>query len=398
MAKMFFLTLFFHLTTAHAFLIATYDQAPLDYAKETDIFVVGYAGELGSGFLKTAMTYAHKTREQFPERQIVFYVENREKDYTSSKYTSKLGLVNVAFDSTPATTTKVMTELKAFSKIHTLHVVSHSALENGIGLTDRDADGRWNNKTKDLNKLRFTADGYVILHGCNTGFLQAPDWSRQMKVPVFGSLTATNFQQIFDDGQWWFHDAALYPETAEFLTINNVAFDKPVSCDKGGCYRLKADFFSYNGYWGDFNGGGGLSFYKSFCNFSDKIVKISDRKKYCMTAMRQFIQIFPSELSLSPQSTLEEYKTVVKDFMCGIHRTKNIRGECYQKLEEAETNSSLKFDGFKGNPLQCNNFGPCDVTFTCVSGTGVHNCVLKAPKTKAPTTMVEEYLTYLEAY
>ena len=145
-------------------MVATFDGAPLDYARETDVFVVGYAGEVGSQFFQTALTYAHKTHEQFPDRQIVFYIENRVKDFTDSAKVVKYGLVDVMHDDLPLTTTKLMGELKTYERLHTLQVVSHAALENGVGLTDRDPDGRWSNSTPGLGQLHFVAEGYVVLH------------------------------------------------------------------------------------------------------------------------------------------------------------------------------------------------------------------------------------------
>lgn len=395
MLRFIFLAVLLQVSSAQAFLIATYNSENIDYSKETDVIVIGYAGELGNGFLMTAMTYANKTNEQFPNRQIVFYAENRLKDKTSSKYFKALGAPLISFDDKPFTTDKLMKELLKFEKIHTLHVVAHGALENGAGLTDQVTGGRWNHKTPGLSNIRFTDDGYIILHGCNTGFLQAPEFSRQMGVPAFGSLTATNFQRVFDDGEWYFNDVGLYPEDVSFLKSNYVAFSEPRDCAQGACHRLKADYFSYNGFWGDFSGGGGLSFYKSFCTFD---VKSTVKNQMCLSAMRQFMQIFPSHVSLSSQPSLEDYKAVVKDFLCGIRLGKNLREECYAKLEEAETNPNLTYAGFTGNPLRCKDFGACEVTYKCNNSGDVHKCVLDAKANNKPTTILDEYRNYLLAF
>jgi hypothetical protein len=277
-----------------------------------------------------------------------------------------------------------------------MHVVSHAALMNGIGLTDQSTDGRWSDKTPGLNKLRFTDDGYIVLHGCNTGFLQAPAWSRLIGVPVFGSLTATNFQRVYNDGHWWFDDANLIPDGVKKLKANSLSFEEPVSCGRAGCSRLKADYFTYNGFWGNFGGGGGLSFYKAFCNFDG--ASAQERDTVCKSGMRQFMQVWPSETTLSATSTIAEYKAVVKDFLCGTSKKGVIREECYANLALSEVTPDLAFDNFQGTPLQCENYGPCAVTYTCESTSTVHNCVLSAAKNKAPTTMIDEYRAYLEAF
>jgi hypothetical protein len=302
----------------------------------------------------------------------------------------------LAYNADAFTAAMAMNELKKFSRIHALHVSSHAALMNGIGLTDKSTDGRWSDKTPGMNKLRFTDDGYIVLHGCNTGFLQAPAWSRIIGVPAFGSLTATNFQRVYDDGHWWFDDAGLVPSGVSKLKSNSLSFADPIKCSLGACNRLKADYFTYNGFWGDFGGGGGLSFYKAFCNFDGVAAK--DRKTYCQRAMRQFMQIWPSEIVLSAASTFEDYKAVVKDFLCGTSKKGVIREECYTNLALSEVTPNLKFDNFQGTPLQCEDYGPCNVTYTCESSSTVHNCVLSAPKNKAPTTMIEEYQDYLSAF
>ncbi|MCB9072426.1 MAG: hypothetical protein H6623_02300, partial [Bdellovibrionaceae bacterium] len=295
--------------SSNAFLIATLgDSSTVDYTQETDVFVVGYAGDLGSGFLRTAATLAYKAKEQYPHRQRVIFVENREKDKTASKYVSAMGFNLVMFDSSAFTTSLLMNNLLKFKKITSMHVVTHGALENGLGLTDRDQDGRWSYKTKKLNKLNFTDDGFIVLHGCNTGFWQAPSFSKLIGVPVFGSLTATNFQQPFEDGEWYFHDEKLYPNKGSFLTINDLSFKDAISCSKGACYRLKADYFTYNGYWGDFEEGGGLSFLKAFCTF-DADQSVRDEK--CLKAMVQQIKVFPSTIPLNNDSTIDDYKTVI---------------------------------------------------------------------------------------
>ncbi|MCC6137043.1 MAG: hypothetical protein IT287_00290 [Bdellovibrionaceae bacterium] len=379
--------------SASAFLIATHEpQAAIDYEKETDIFVIGYAGELGSGFLRTGATISHKSKEQYPNRQRVFFLENRDKDKTSSKYVSAMGFNLISFDSNPFTTKLLMTYLQKFKKIKAMHVVTHGALENGLGLTDRDEDGRWSYKTKNLDKLHFTDDGYIVLHGCNTGFWQAPQFSKIIGVPTFGSLTATNFQQPFDDGQWYFHDKGLYPETASFLTLNNLTFDNPVGCSSGGCYRLKADFFTYNGYWGDFKEGGGLSFLKAFCTFGNDQKK---RDEKCLKAMVHWIHVFPSTHSLGSTSSMEDYKTVVKDFLCGVRLNHSWRQDCFENLELSLSSPDITYAGFRGNVLQCNNFGECDFDFSC--DTPSHTCQLSAPINKKPKTIIEEYWYYMSA-
>lgn len=392
------MTLFIHLIftsfCSKAFMIATFDsQKTVDYQRETDVIIVGYAGELGSGFLKAGLTLAHKTREQFPHRQIVFYSENRTKDFTASKHVMALGLHPLYFDSEPFTAKKLMKELLAFHKIHTIHVVAHTALENGIGLTDQTTEGRWNHKTPELEKIKMTSDGYIFLHGCNSGFLQAPEFSRRMGIPAFGSLNATNFQQPFDNEQWYFHDVQLYPPNVDFLTSNTLSFATPVDCSKGACFRLKPDYFAYNGFWGDFSKAGGLSFLKSFCTFSDdKAV----RKLRCLSAMRQWMQIFPSVTALPQNPSLDQYKLAVKDYLCGTHPKKQIRQECFAKLEEAESNQQLIYSGFVGNSLKCDQFGPCNFNYSCDSS--IHNCTVTAPKNSKPTTIIQEYLYYLEAF
>jgi hypothetical protein len=390
-----FLTLLlsFFISNSNAFLIATQDaQSSVDYTKETDVFIVGYAGELGSSFLKTSATLANKSKEQNPGRQRVFFVENREKDRTSSKYVAAMGMSLISFDDKPFTTTTLMDHLQKFSKIKAMHVVSHGALENGLGLTDRDSDGRWSYKTKNLNKLKFTDDGYIVLHGCNTGFWQAPQFSQLIGVPVFGSLTATNFQQPFTDGQWYFHDVGLYPPTEKFLTLNDLAFEEPVTCAEGGCFRLKADFFTYNGYWGDFAEGGGLSFLKAFCTFG-KEQSVRDEK--CLKAMIQFIRVFPSTQSLNANSSIDDYKNVIKDFLCGVRLNNSLRKDCFDNLELSLSSPNMTYAGFRGNVLKCDNFGVCDFTFDC--DTPSHTCQLSAPINKKPKTILEEYWYYMSA-
>jgi hypothetical protein len=46
MFRLFFISILFQVSSAHAFLIGNYDNQAIDYDRETDVFVVGYAGEV----------------------------------------------------------------------------------------------------------------------------------------------------------------------------------------------------------------------------------------------------------------------------------------------------------------------------------------------------------------
>ena len=93
--------------------------------------------------------------------------------------------------------------------------------------------------------------------------------------------------------------------------------------------------------------------------------------------------------------TLRDDRTFDKDFLCGVRLNHPLRQECFENLELSLSSPSMVYAGFRGNVLQCENFGKCDFTFSC--DTPSHTCQLSAPINKKPRTILDEYRYYMSA-
>ncbi len=378
---------------------------------KTHIVVAGSGGDLGIMLQQAGIAKAKKYRDLYPEDQIYFITfkeefKNEGEDKDNFQFLNRVGFTDIkevgGWFSGDLDGEDLMDELKAFNQIASLDIFSHGAAFYGIQL------GGWTNRWdpsetyyKELNG-HFAPDAFVVLHGCNTGYL-ATTLAYHFKVPVAGSLSATNFERPFENGLYYRDDEGRYPTTGKFKTKNDQAFKDPVACHRGGCYRLKPEDFAYTGHWGQFSGA--LPFYKFFCDpaMGDII---------CKRGMAKYAMSLISVLPIDENSSLEDYKKVIQDSICSNRPGKELQKEnCVNALESSLEGKNLTFNpnytrdnGSQAVQFEC-TFTQCKLEYKCekvdLLGSTIlrrSSCSAKAlPGTEA-TTATREYKAFIDGY
>ena len=377
---------------AHAsYHVATYNSETLDLNKPTRLLVVGNGDDLGLLFDEVAKAKALKYQENYPQDQIALIAIN-EKELGSERVLKRYGFTIQRNDSSTLDGKEFIKEASKFKKIASLDIFSHSSAQFGIHLDGR--ANRLNINTKGLEALKpnFMKDAYAYLHGCNSGFNLAPFLSATWGIPVAGSMTSTNFQQLHSDGNFYLTEEGYAPNT-DWAKTNTLSYDVQTECKGGTCLRLKPDNTPYVGFWGAYREGG-LPFYKFFC--------LKNSEADCLRVMAKSMLSHTLTANLKKDSSLDLYKKAVIDFLCPISSKKDLRGECEAKLEEALLTGDMTYNPFSRQLVEC-DFKSCKVEIECekVLFTGVPKpgtCELKNRTTTPATTLVREYKAYLAAF
>jgi|GEM_PF-1770082 len=321
----------------YSYSVFTIKKVNWSKVKKVDVFIAGYGEEMGLQFLYGAITKAQLHDEMYgSERaQVIMWAEewNKRKD---REVLRDRGFEILEVNSRHLFNSKIEDEIQKFPAISSLHVFSHNAAWQGSAIQsygDRMGPGTF---AWGKIKAKFTKDSYVILHGCNTGFVVAPAISKIIERPVLGSLTSTDFQEIFQGDQWYHNNSWDYPSNLSKLTSNKLLFNSTQSCWKGFCHRMMPLNKPYVGYWGHYKTG--LPFYKSFCNYGPKG---AENKTGCLQGIGQAVNAW---------ATLEgtDYQTKVEDFICPRVKDPSVFQTCLKLLR---TGSSPKF--FRGNTSNC---------------------------------------------
>ncbi|MEZ4814210.1 MAG: hypothetical protein R3A80_03265 [Bdellovibrionota bacterium] len=220
------------------------------------------------------------------------------------------------------------------------------------------------------------------------GFMQAPKLAKTLRVPVAGSLSFTNTQEIFANNKWYFNDAGKYPAGMSRATYNTISYDNADhTCSTGHCHRMKPEPYPYAGYWGNLNAG--LSHYKFFCG-------TAQASENCKKAMALSLFGFPSIVK-NTDLDKENFKFLAKDFLCSDSNRVDERRRCFQKMEDSLSNPEMSYtDMLRGKTLNC-NFEKCDVVIECTEEAG--SCqITHAPNNPEPRTMQNEFKAYVEGF
>ncbi len=373
------------LAQTHAYIAGKISNEAGNPNKPVHVVVAGTAHEAGFLFQQAALTKALKYKELYPEDQILFFTQT-ENEY-NAEWLKKRGVLLLHSDNKNLTTEKLVDTLKTYNKIRSLDFYTHSALSYGLQLSSINK-GRIGAEDKTIGKLvgHFSEDATITLNGCNSGFKIAPIWSKRLGVPVYGSLTSTDFQELHTNNQYYFNN----PESKHDSPIadkNDLSFSNAPSCKLGLCVRMKPVNGPYNGYWGSYNEGG-LSFYKNFCN------GVSEEK--CLKGYKKIATSFISTRNLNIDHSLEAYKEVVQDMLCPINAKRELREECVKALIASEIDETFyTYNPFRGKQLQCSHTG-CNYVLDCPRFK--KECYLVNTAKEEANTLVKEYLTYLKAF
>lgn len=374
-----------------SYFITSYNSSKLDPNLPTRVILAGTGDDLKLLFQEVATAKAMKYVENNPSEQILLIAFN-EKDMGNEWELKKWGYTILSTERSTLDGEEFVEKVLPYKKILSIDIFSHSSAQFGAHLEGH--LHHLNLSTKGLEKLKpnFMKDAFVYLHGCNTGFNLAPYLSNLWGIPVAGSLTSTNFQRLHSDGNFYLTEEGFAPNS-DWAKENTASFNTTKTCSKVGCQRLKPDNTPYAGWWGAYSGGG-LPFYKFFC--------VKNSTEDCLRVMARALLSQTLIVNLKKESSLEDYKKGVVDFLCPVSSRKDLRGECQAKLEEALVTQDMTYNPFSRPLVQC-DFKGCEAEISCDKlfftklpkpGT----CQLKNNATKPATTLVREYKAYLQAY
>jgi hypothetical protein len=362
----------------------TLDKERYDTEQPTDVFLVGQGKELGLQFLYSAITRAKRYKELYPNRRALI-IWSREKGKNSDKKVITNRGFGIVINNNkylyPETAYRL---LKKLHRIHSIHIYSHSSAWYGAGL--QKGKGRVTYKDEDWSDIQWgmTDDAYVVLHGCNTGFYEAPRLSAKIDRPVFGSMTSTDFQQIHTDGHWYHNNKGQYPWIGGWAKTNDLNYSSEEACWKGYCHRMKTNNHPYTGGWGRYKTG--LPFYKVFCNFTQDY----EGRTRCLNAMNEQMMTWPGETRFFASFSEEQILDNIRDYLCPRQAKHSIHDACRSVLARQSIQPKGSFWG-KNTPCSVKK---CDFwTFN-----GGYKAKGFDSKDAGTRTIVEEYIRYLDAF
>lgn len=332
----------FFSASTHAYSVFTLKKVNWSRVKSVDVFIAGYGEEMGLQFLYGAITRAQVHDDTYPDSraQVILWADEDGKRKDRAVLQDR-GMQIMEVNSWNLRERNIVKIIEGLPVMSSLHIISHNAAVKGVAIQSRTRLGPKDSLWQEISG-RFTSDAYVFLHGCNTGYLVAPGISKVIKRPVFGSLTSTDFQEVFNDGQWYHNNSGTgqYPSRVGKKKTNDVLFASNESCWKGYCHRMMPNEHTYRGYWGDYEVG--LPYYKPFCNFDT-----SDKSR-CMKGIAQGVRTTPTIGAKSWQDRVE-------DFLCPRMADASVHASCVAALQ----NGGDRKDFFRGKTLECSLKG-CD--------------------------------------
>lgn len=379
---------------AFAYITATYGNDSTDPNVRTHVIIAGRGNELKTLFQISSAAKAKKYAELHPNEQVYFIGVNETEKAENLDLLTSLGYRNVKETSSffSFTSKDVMKEMSKFKQIASVDIYSHSVAYYGVILDGK--TNRMDPKKDGYEKLagNFTSDAFAVLHGCNSGQFLAPVLSKQWGIPVAGSFTFTDFQRMHENGNFYFDDSRK-PSTGSFASVNKKTYQRNELCTEGACRRLYPNNFAYDGYWGVFSEGG-LGFYKFFC--------MQNSDEVCFKAMARAAMSSVSVKAVNMNSSFEDYKEVVIDWMCPLSAKSDVRQKCIAGLDKALATGGT-YDSYDGKSVQC-DFKGCEAKFKCkkiplIDLLKPHSCeVVNLRKSAKTTTQVNEYKAFLKGW
>ena len=388
----------FFSTISWAYRTGSFSDTEIDPQRDiVHVFVIGYSHGMGNQFTKAAVTRALKYKELYPTHKSIF-IKNSEDNTWSTRLETLVDSDLLLYGG------RLLEIIDEYKKIASIDIYSHSSPLTGVGLEPNLPKARlrvrpsWVPNAYQTPNIERLADGnfipgaYATINGCNSGFLLAPKLSELWKIPVQAALTSTDFQQLHENGTYYFNNEGDYPSSGGWRSENDLFFASPRSCSGGGCMRMKPVNAPYTGSWGTLKGG--LPFYKTFCNYN-----ISSDE--CSKIMSKILQVYPSQKNLNANSSIEDYKTVLIDFLCPISIRTNVREICENALRNSLVNGNEVYGSLGVQSLECDLKG-CQGKVECeydndgnaISGT----CTLANPQNSSPKTTIKEFKLYLRGF
>lgn len=318
-----------------------------DLQKPTHVIVVGPGGPSGLLFQLAAAAQAQKLSEVFPQHQTLLIASDEFGNGENQRRARNWGFHVFRTQSWNLTLQMLLSEVSSLRSIASIDIFAHSNEENGIRLDDF-----WPPEDRQIKQISnlMTIDSWVIFHGCNSGWHMAPAVSEFLRVPVAGSFTGTHFERPHEHGDFFPYDVEAAPP-GKFLEINSLSYNAPRACKNGSCVRMKPDSHTYDGTYGKRDDG--LNFYKYFCR--------GVRAQDCFRRMSLSLLGFIGKTNSSRHMSLKDYKVILYEYMCSIHKDRNWRTKCIEATERGLANGNNFYSPFWGRSVQC-DFQTCRST------------------------------------
>ncbi len=348
------------------------------YDTPTHIYVIGYGGKLGAQLFETGVGRARKLQEFFPDHQYVFIGPDViDKHYSSlddyddyRRELAKLGLAIELLDQRWLLSSRLLEIIDRYTAIASLEIISHSAAHLGAGLDSIPkshryySQKRFSYETPGIETIadNFLDDAYIFFHGCNSGYIQAPMMAKTLSIPTAGSLTYTNFENIYENDLWYFNDEGKFPTGLKKALTNKDSFTSPQRCRAGNCTRMKPEPYPYSGFWGRLDSG--ISHYKFFCG--EAVANTA-----CKRAMAFSLLPYVGKNSIKTFSTEASRKEVAKEFLCPDAHRIDAKQACFDAME-AGMNDPLagQFVGMTRGKVPYCDFESCKVEISCTNEAG----------------------------
>jgi hypothetical protein len=299
-----------------------------------------------------------------------------------SEYIKAWGYSNVRVFKQTMTDQRVVSLIAENQKIASIDFIGHNGAIKGLALENY--DNRFFMDAVQLMaplKSRFTADSFIRVMGCNTGWNLAPALANALNVPAAGTFTFADIQKLHETNVWYYNDKGRFPEGTKFNTVNSVSYSEPITCKKsGGCLRLKPVSIAYQGKHGKYSGT--LPFMKFFCG------NLSTND--CARRMAKSTQYLIGINNLQNKPSQNLYAETVSDHFCSAWLDSNKRVTCQRQIMDHMNGQKSVLTQFKTvseNMLTC-DFKKCAFKTNCDSGT----CVLEADVTKGASTATYDEL------
>lgn len=366
----------------------------IDAHKITHIIVIGSAlKEDSDQFFQSGIARAQRYKELWPDHQIIFMsgpdVKGTDDEIIFQRY--KIPVTKIVHQK--FTAPLLLKEMKEFKKIASFDFYGHaSPWAMIIGKSGAVFDPSAHYQELKALRAQLMPNAYATLNGCNTGFYIAPDLSRALAIPVSGSLTSSVFERIESDRFWYKEED--WSEQGEVF-FNRFSYKKKLSCETGACTRMKSSRRNYSSFWGTFSQGG-LSFDKFFCNYKN------NQNGTCEKAMVFSLLSFPSVRPISADSSVEEFKEVVFDWLCSTGKNLEYYQKCVNGILESIDRGDHIYQSHPSNELNC-DFYSCNASIVCKFKTSEEvpipgSCDIETIPNNEPKNIATEYLSLMKGF
>lgn len=374
-----------HLSAQAAFFTADLSNPTAGTGKGTHLIIVGKGLEVGDQWLKAAHTQAmiFRDRPGMGSIRLIAAIEN-------SNFRNQLanwGYNNLKVYNQTMTGNEVLGQIFRVNKIESIDFIGHNGALYGFALED------YNNRfflkhAKELTKIRdrMSANSYVRILGCNTGWYLAPAVANALNVPAAGSFTYADIEELHDTQEWFYNDAGRYPK-GSWLKSNPISYSDTKPCvGKGGCVRLKVVNSSYQGKHGNY--GGTLPFMKYFCG------ALSNDE--CFRRMALSTATLVSIKPVQGKPSKGDYADIVAEQFCPSWIDSVRRQDCRKKVSEhlLGINSLPPFFSSTSETSMTCDFKTCKFVKNC----GDSSCVVDSTTSGASKTYVNELNAYKRGF